>query len=267
MDSTVVLAEARSALEAAAGRTTNLIRSLSDLSAPIPGSRWTVREAAVHLVNCAGLHRDIAEGTPSPVESLAPEVVAAANAGRLADIPEDDPGKLAGLLGEAVAGFLETTAYRPGHQPVVFHGGLPLDLAALACTTLGEQVLHGYDIAVGAAAPWPIDRHAAELALYGYRRLLGGLLDVEAAAAMTATYAIDLGSGTRFTAELADGRYGGEAAPSQLIDCTISADPVTFLLVASRRLSQWAAFALGALIAGGPRPELAPRFMDLFAYP
>src|SRR5437867_13406368 len=114
MDPTTVLSEARAALEAAARRTAALLRCLADLNVPVPGSEWTVRETAVHLVNTAGVHRDIAEGVPSPIESLAREAVAATNTGRLADIPEGDPEKVAGLLTEAVAAFLEATAYRFG---------------------------------------------------------------------------------------------------------------------------------------------------------
>ena len=266
MDPTTVLAQARLALEEATRRTANLVRSLPALTVPIPGSEWAVREAAAHLVNSAGLHRDIAEGTPSPVDSLDREVVAAVNADRLADIPEDDPEKMAGLLTEAVAGFLESTAWRSGHEGVVFHGGLPVDLAALTCISLGEQVLHGYDMAVAARAPWPIDAHDAELVLYGYRTYLGGVVDPKAAGTITATYGIEFPGGGSFTASLIGGRYHVEAVASE-IDCTISADPAAFLLVASGRMSHWTAIALRTLQAGGPRPELAASFMNLFAYP
>jgi hypothetical protein len=51
------------------------------------------------------------------------------------------------------------------------------------------------------------------------------------------------------------------------VDCTITADPVAFLLVGSGRLSQWDAIALGLLEAGGDRPELALGFTDLFLFP
>ena len=48
---------------------------------------------------------------------------------------------------------------------------------------------------------------------------------------------------------------------------SISADPVTALLVITGRVSQWPAVALGRLVFSGPRPELGPRFADLFVFP
>jgi uncharacterized protein (TIGR03083 family) len=240
---------------------------MSDLNVPIPGSAWTVREAAAHLVNSAGVHRDIAEGTPSPFESLDPQAIAAANAGRLADIPEGDPNKLAGLLAEAAAELLEATAHRSGHDPVAFHAGLAVDLAALTCISLGELVLHGYDMATAAGAPWPVDPHLAELVLYGYRAYFGGLVDPEAARGLTASCAIELAAGGSFVVHFTDGQYRTEPDTSAAVDCTITADPAAFLLVASRRISQWEAIALGAFRAGGSRPDLALSFMNLFAYP
>jgi hypothetical protein len=42
---------------------------------------------------------------------------------------------------------------------------------------------------------------------------------------------------------------------------------VTALLVITGRLNQWPAIALGRLVFSGPRPELGPRFADLFVFP
>jgi hypothetical protein len=47
---TIVLPEARDALSRAAGRFADLLRSLPDTRAPIPGSEWTVGDAAAHVV-------------------------------------------------------------------------------------------------------------------------------------------------------------------------------------------------------------------------
>jgi hypothetical protein len=42
---------------------------------------------------------------------------------------------------------------------------------------------------------------------------------------------------------------------------------VAALLVIGGRLSQWPAIALGRLRFTGDRPELGPRFADLFVFP
>jgi hypothetical protein len=267
MSPTTVLAQARSALEATARQTADLIRSLPDLHAPIPGSEWTVREAAVHLVNLAGIYTDIADGMPSPIESMTREALGNQNARRLGDIPESDPEKVAGLLTEAVAGLLEATACRSGDQAVVFHAGVSLDLADLMCISLGEHLLHGYDIARAVGFPWPIDPLHARLVLSGYGPCYESWLNDEAAAGLTASYGIELRGGNAFTVRFSAGGCHLEPRDSGVVDCTISADPVAFLLVRSGRMTQWEAIALGLYSTTGPMPELGLAFMDLFAYP
>ncbi len=262
-----VLAQARSALEAIARRTTDLIRSLPHLDAPVPGSEWTVREAAVHLVNLAGMYTDIAGGMPSPIESMTREALGNQNARRLGDIPESDPDKVASLLTEAVAGLLEATACRSGDQAVVFHAGVSLDLASLMCISLGEHVLHGYDIARAVGSPWPIDPLHARLVLSGYGPCYGSWLNSEATSDMTTSYGIELRGGDAFTVRLSPGGCHFEPGDAGVVDCTISADPVAFLLVGSGRMTQWEAIALGLYSTNGPRPGLGLTFMDLFAYP
>jgi hypothetical protein len=262
-----VLTQARSALEATANRTADLIRSLPDLHAPVPGSEWTVREAAVHLVSLAGIYADIAGGMPSPIESMTREALGRQNARRLGDIPESDPEKVAGFLTEAVAGLLEATACRSGDQAVVFHAGVSLDLASLMCISLGEHVLHGYDIARAVGAPWAIDPLHARLVLSGYGPCYGGWLNGEVTPDLTTSYGIELRGGDGFTVRFLEGGCHLEPWDSEAVDCTIAADPVAFLLVQSGRMNQWEAIALGLYSTKGSRPELGLTFMNLFVYP
>lgn len=267
MSEATALAQARSALEATARRTADLIRTLPNLDAPVPGSEWTVREAAVHLVNHAGIYTDIAGGMPSPIESMTREALGRQNARRLGDIPESDPEKVAGLLTEAVAGLLEATACRSGDQAVVFHAGVALDLARLMGISLGEHLLHGYDIARAVGCPWPIDPVHARLVLAGYGPCYGSWLNAEVTPDLTTSYGIELRGGDAFTVRFSAGGCHSEPGVAGVVDCTISADPVAFLLVGSGRMTQWEAIALRLYSTSGPRPDLGLTFMDLFAYP
>lgn len=267
MDPAMILREARSALESVAGRTQDLVRSLTDLRVPIPGSEWSVREAGVHLVTGAALFADIATGIPSPVRSVAEGAMARENAQRIADIPEGDPEKLARLIEDAVRRFLDVTAGGRGDEEVVYHCGTRIGLAQLVCISLGEQILHGYDIAIGTGCPWPIDPDQALLVLSGYAPIFRLVVDQGTAQGHTAGYRIDLRGGPSLTVRFVDGQFSLEPPDSEPIDCTISADPVAFLLLSTGRLSQWPAIALGLLGAGGPKPELALGFGSLFSYP
>ena len=163
-----LLAEARSALDLVAGRTATLLGSLPDLDVPMPGSEWTIRQAAVHLITGAALAADIATGMPSPVAGLDRETLATENEHRIADIPEADPGTLARLLGEAVQRLVEVTAGRSGEESVLWHGGRRITLAHLVCISLGEQVLHGNDMAAAAGRAWSVEPGHARLVAAGY---------------------------------------------------------------------------------------------------
>lgn len=174
MEPSSVLVRARSALEHEGGRTAALVRSQFDLDVPIPGSAWSVREAAVHLVTGTALAADIAAGMPSPVASLDPPALAAENAQRIADIPGGDPEVLAGLLGAETARLLAVTAGRGDDDEVLWHGGRRLGLGDLVCLSLGEQILHAHDMAGALGVRWPIRQDHARLVLHGYGRVDDG---------------------------------------------------------------------------------------------
>jgi hypothetical protein len=131
---------------------------------------------------------------------------------------------------------------------------------------LGEYLLHGYDIATAVGAPWPIDPGYAALAVRGYRACYPAIFNPAAATELKATYQLDTAGTNPFFVRIAGGVYEEPATPGS-IDCVISADPVAALLVLSGRLSQWAAIALGRLTFSGDRPEIGPRFTDLFVFP
>lgn len=268
MDTNMILSQARVALEATGGRTAAMLRALPDLESPLLNcSSWTVRDAAVHLVNYAGIFTDIAQGVPSPVLDVTREKLAAENDRRIADIPQTKPAVLADLLVESVDGFLEATAAVHGDQPVAFHAGINFDVAALASIALAEQTLHGYDIAQAIGAPWAIEPDCADLVLYGYGFCYGHMVNPKTTQGLTAAFGIEIRGGAAFTVRFTDGVFSVEPAGSTPIDCTISADPAAFLLVGSGRLAQWPAIAMRLLSLGGPKPELALRFIDLFVFP
>jgi uncharacterized protein (TIGR03083 family) len=261
-----VLEEARGAVADVGGRVVELLRGATDGAAPV-SDRWTVRDAAAHLVGGTALYRELALGAPSPVPVLTPDALAHFNDERIADVAASGPALLGEHLAHEVAGFVAATDGRPGGQPVCWHGRIPVDLAQLTCVLLGEYVVHGYDLATALDAPWPVDPGHAALVLHGYGPLQAHSTDPVTAAGHTAAYGIDLGGDARSTVRFTDGAVTVTPGAPGPVDCEIGSDPVTFLLVGTGRLSQWAAVALGLLRAGGPRPELATGFGRLFRFP
>ncbi|HMC79724.1 MAG TPA: maleylpyruvate isomerase N-terminal domain-containing protein [Acidimicrobiia bacterium] len=267
MAETTMLSKVRTALSVVSARTAGLVESLPDTAVPIPGSAWTVREAAVHLAMVGFRYAGMAYGEPNQYPSLAPEECARRNDQLNADIPEFDPGKLAALMHEGTECLLAATARCDDTRTVLFHCGNVMTIPHLVGTALAEHLVHGYDMAVAVGRPWPIDPHHAALGLFGYGPSYAVCLNPATARAHTAGYAIELTTGERFTIRFVDGEGRLEPPDSGPVDCTITADPVVFLLVGSGRVSQWAAIAFGLVKAGGHRPELALGLNDLFLFP
>jgi len=257
----------RQAVAAATTRTAEFVAAVEDPFAPVPNSTWAQRDIAAHLIVVAGLYADVVQGTPLPIENLEPAYLAAESARRNADIAEHDPVKLARLLSDTVERFLDAIAGLPGDFEVTFQGGFPLTVAGVAGVLLGEELLHGYDLAVALGRPWPIAAGDAALVLAAYAPLFALHLNRDRTRHLTAGFGLELRGAGEMTVRFTDGAYGVEPAGTAPVDATISADPVAFLLVGSGRLAQHEAVALGLMSFGGARPELGLAFGDLFVYP
>lgn len=273
VEAATIVSEVSLALEIVAGRIADLLSPLGDARAAIPGSEWTVREAAAHLANCSAIHAEMANGVPSPVQAplgdglLYRRAAAAYGAQRLADVPETDPRRLARLLLDAAEHLIDTTCGRPDEQPVAFHCNLPFTAAGLLCASLSEHLIHGYDIATAIGSPWRIDPGYARLALCGTAPLLALLINQETTRGITLSYEVRLGNAGGWRIGFVDGEFLGETADSHPVDCIIAAEPVAYLLIDGGRLARPPAVALGLLASSGPRAELAARLPDLFVPP
>lgn len=267
MDRTETLNAALAALELTAARVEATLAALPDLSGPTGnGCTWPVRQVAVHLIGGLYRYTEIANGMPSPLPGLRPEQVAAFRAASNFDVPESAPDKVAALLRDAAARFPTTLAGRPGDQPVVWHGGVEMDLAALVAILLDDWLLHGFDVACGIGVPWPIDAAHATLALDGLLRGIELLVEPSRAAGHNARYRIALRGGPSYALRFVEGTPVLES-PEGPADCELSVDPVAFLLVFAGRMSWWTAVALGLVVAGGDRPELANSLAELLYFP
>jgi uncharacterized protein (TIGR03083 family) len=240
----------------------NLTRS----STP-PGTGWTVRDAAAHLAGSSRRYAALLRGEFDVSDLPLDKAFLDARARSLiADNPETDPKQLAVQLREGFEELVTAAASRPADQPIAWYAGFRPHVAASVAIYLGEPLLHGYDIAHAVGLPWPIDQRYAALALRGYRLIYPALFQPWAAAGRDAIYRIDIDGTEPFCAQIAGDTYE-DLPDAPGVDCVVSADPVTALLVISGRLSRWSAVALGSLRFTGERPEIGPRFFDLFVFP
>ncbi len=254
----------RAALEVLGRRLVGLLGAVPDPQAPTRGLAWTLGETSLHIAGGPARYADFARGRalPEPAIDLGP-----VSAQRMDADPERAPSVLARRLEANTHRYLAETAELPATHPVPFYGGLTIELAAQSAILLGEFVVHGDDVARSIGRPWPIEAAHARLIVAGLTAVLPRYVDRERAAGLSATYQVRLRGGPSFQVRFDRGTARVGRPQSGVADCRLTVDPVTFLLVAYWRRSQWPGILRGQLRAWGRRPWLGPRFQGLFVRP
>ncbi len=262
---------AAAALTAAAARNSRQLREITDPATPVPGLRWTVAELAAHLVADLREYTEVIAGhgpgpAMSPERATAADLTTADNQRQLAGHPERDPGRLATELDDAVPAFIAAAAAAPPGAPVSTPFAMPVSPATIAAIVLGEQLIHGLDLARAAGHPWPIAAEDARLVIPALMDVLPGYIDRDRARGLHVRYELRFGGDLRYQLTIDDGT-GTVGAPAGRPDCVITADPVAFLLVGYGRTSQWGPILRGKLRSGGRKPWLGFRFASLTVNP
>ncbi|SEB24492.1 MULTISPECIES: maleylpyruvate isomerase N-terminal domain-containing protein [unclassified Mycobacterium] len=265
------LAGTREALRAAASRTSALVRSVSDPAAPVPNLSWTVAETAAHLVtglqHYAGLvtgETDIQEYLAlAPPRATPTERGVIANARMLEEFTERDPRRLADLLISAAENFIAVSDRRPTDEPIPAFNGLAMTVPVMASAMLGEQLLHGLDMARAVGGDWTISRAEALHVIAGVMAMIPDYVDRQKAAGLHLAYELRFRDGPRYRVTIEDGSAAVGPAGGA-VDCWISADPVAYLLVGYGRTSQWASILQGKILSAGRKPWLGAKLGQLF---
>ncbi|SCF86104.1 TIGR03083 family protein [Streptomyces sp. MnatMP-M27] len=242
------------------------LRGAPDTGAAVPGSRWTVGEAAAHLAQANELMAQLADGKARRHGDGTPRGLAEANQLALAAFAERRAEPLAAMIVEQADAFLRSAARPVSHgEPVTPMG--PMSLDVLGSYLLTHMLGHGYDLARALDRPHMLDRARVELTLPFLITAMPRVVDTAATAGLTARYTIRLRGGAGFGATFTDGMLTVTPHPPGRPDCTILTEPVAFLLMALGRLGPWGAAARGGVLAWGRKPWLAPRFPTLFSPP
>ncbi|MBV9796342.1 MAG: maleylpyruvate isomerase family mycothiol-dependent enzyme [Actinobacteria bacterium] len=254
-------------LPAAAERTAQLMREITDPRAPVPGLRWNAAEVAAHVVADLRTYTGVVAGRgPSVAPGTAPasELGTAENARQLAEYPERSLDRLAAELTTLMPAFIAAATAAPDGtvgSPV----GVDMTPATLAAIILGEQLVHGLDLARAAGRDWPIDPADARLVIPGAVEMLPAYLNRDAADGLHTRYELRIGD-LRYQLAVDDGTAAVGPASGRP-DCVITADPVAFLLVGYGRIAPWGPMLRGQLRAGGRKPWLGFKFNRLTVSP
>ncbi|WP_406253303.1 maleylpyruvate isomerase family mycothiol-dependent enzyme [Streptomyces atratus] len=258
------------AVRATAEEIAAVLRGVADTSVPVPGSQWTVGEAAAHLAQANELMAELAAGQERRYGDGTPQSLAAANERALAEFDERAAEPLAGMIvahADACLTAVErSVAGGAGAGDVVTPLG-PMSRAVLASYLLTHMLGHGYDLARALRRRHMVDRERVELSLPFLITAMPRVTDAAATARLTARYTIRLWGGSRFGVTFTDGAVTVTARPPDRPDCTILIEPVTFFLMALGRTDPYGAIARGRVFARGRKPWLAPRFPGLFKAP
>jgi hypothetical protein len=263
----VTIQEGLDALRQAAGKTGELLGSISESrgDAQVPGLAWTVAETAAHLVAllrqsaafASGARDGAAERAALPSSGGVGERLALGNARELDRLGERQIPVLRQLLDSAVDEYATVIAARSDGGPVETLFG-PEDPAAMTAALVGEQLVHGFDLARAVGRHWPIDPDAARLTLNGMAPFLPYLVDAEAIRRVRARIEVRIVGAPRFTLVLDHGGATVEPADGRC-DCWIQAQPVPYLLLGYGRVNRWLPLLRRQIRAGGRRPWIAAR--------
>jgi Mycothiol maleylpyruvate isomerase N-terminal domain len=260
------------ALRDAVARNAELWRRIDTPNAPVPGLSWTAAETAAHVVgdlrDCIEALSRHANGyithAQRPAESPS-RLSALANARHLELVPQRDMHVLAELLEKTAETYLVAAEAAEPQASIPIANGLVLPPPTLSCVLLGEQLVHGLDIARAAGARWPISRGDALLVIpamlaLGTHYIRPNQRDVRA------SFELRMRGGPRYRMAVSEGTAVVTAAVEQS-DCVITADPVTFLLMGFGRVSQLTPVIRRRIRAGGRKPWLALKFGTLMSAP
>ena len=162
----VTIQQGLDALRRSAAGTGELLGSISDsrADAPVPGLAWTVAETAAHLVALLRQSAAFASGARDGAAERAAllpsagigERMALGNARELDRLGERRIPVLRQLLESSVDQYATLIAGRRDGSPVETLSG-PEDPATMTAALVGEQLVHGFDLARAIGRRWTID--------------------------------------------------------------------------------------------------------------
>jgi len=253
-------------VEAATNQLCAVLRSASDPDVRAVGT-WTVRDVGAHLASGIPLYTGIVRGEGSTYTRL--DRIAELNAAAITAITDRDCTSLADQIESAAAEFVTAVRTTPGDPEVVYHAGILLRVSSVTALLLGEMLIHGYDVAQASRRSWFIAPDDAGLVLRGGLTILPYFVDRAAAAGVRASFDIRLRGkdGLRLCLAFDDGSVNVAFGCTESVDCHLSADPATFLLLMYGRQGPLRSALTGKVIAWGRKPWLAFYMQSLVQRP
>jgi uncharacterized protein (TIGR03083 family) len=222
---------------------------------------WDIGSLTAHVGHIVDMYPGIVRGEGTPVENH--RKVSEHWDKKVSDDPERDLGILAKRIEVGRDAFHEALETADWQKDVKWLGGLTVPVWSLPGILLNEFSIHGFDIANAIGAKWDIPSEHARLVIAAHTPFLHGFINEEVTRDLTAAYALHVRGGVTYYLSFRNGRFsiGDTKIP---VDCHISIDPVSYLLIGYGRKSQWPVIATGKTLTWGRKPWLAFSFAKLF---
>jgi hypothetical protein len=237
-----------------------MLRRVKDPGRPAIGS-WTVGETAAHAAHSPKYFLEAAQGTAT---LAAIDDVAVHNAEFLSNDPERDPHALADRFEDNELALTTYAEALDGDPVVEIFDGVVAPMSTLLAVELGEVLVHGYDIAHASGLHWPIAADHAALTVGGLLPILPHVIDPIKAEGFNARFAFRIRGGIEAILVFNNGVLQIDAAGAEPVDCRLSVDPATYLLVSFYRINPTLPTLQGKIVAWGRKPWLAFRVASLF---
>ena len=254
---------AREALERNGARTVALYRSVAAPDRTAIGF-WTSADVTHHVADNVEAAVSLLRGEPSPIADVGGlnpywnELVRNAT--------DKSPKTSADRIEAALRDYLKLLDDRPPGDIISWHGGIEIPAEVLACITLSEFLLHGFDVAKAEGKPWEIASSDTAVTIDGLSHMLPYYVNEEAARGKNLRFRLQLRGGSTF-----DLKFNGPVLtiepPLGTPDCKISADPTAYLLIGYGRIGRAAPILTGKVVSYGRKPWLGLALPKLIANP
>jgi uncharacterized protein (TIGR03083 family) len=241
-----------------------LIRSIRRPEAPAVG-RWTSSDVAAHLADRFEVFPRMVHGEGAISRSI--EDMAAFNDERVSARRDRDLSGLAESVEAGGTAFLEEMTAADPYEEVPWVSGIRLPRYTFGGLVLGEALVHGWDMATAERITWQVEPADVHLLFESLIPLTPHYLDAGAARGLELCYDLRLRGGPRWFLVVSGGRLEIVEPDGRKVDCRISADAPTFLLVSYGRIGPVRPALTGKIVAWGRKPWLGLKLPKLLRSP
>jgi uncharacterized protein (TIGR03083 family) len=227
---------------------------------------WTVGDTATHTAQVFEMYAQASTGDgtfPVPTTTSLNDHWAR----RLGEEEGRDPAAAADRIEKAAQTIWPAYGAMTSDRIVEWYGGVKVPAFTPPSIMITEALVHGYDIAQAEGRPWTIDAEVARISVRGLFPLLPEYVNKEAAADVHICYELSLRGGPPAYLTFENGALSVDQSPPRPVDCKLSVDPATYLLVGYGRIGQWGPTLRGKVVAYGRKPWLGLKLGKLIASP